>query len=135
MLTFNLKYFIIFLSLFWVEVLIAVFMHDAIIRPFFGDFLAVIVLYCFLKSFLKFRNLVLAFGSLCFAYFIEILQYFDFLAFSGLKKYKILAIVLGSSFSWGDILAYTLGILLIILFCCKPYAISDFFNFFLKHIA
>ncbi len=114
MLTFNKKAFTIFTALFLTEVMIAIYVHDAIIRPFIGDFLAVIALYFLLKSFLKFSNLSLAISSLLFAYFLEILQYFDFLTYSGLKNYKIIAIVLGTSFAWGDILAYTLGFLSLI---------------------
>ncbi|WP_435353862.1 DUF2809 domain-containing protein [Emticicia sp. SJ17W-69] len=115
MFTFNLKPFIIFLLLFLTEVMIAIFMHDAIIRPIFGDFLAVITLYYLLKSFLTFNNLSLILGSLCFAYLLEFLQYIDFLTFTGLKDYKIIAVVLGTSFSWGDIVAYTFGALFIML--------------------
>jgi sensor histidine kinase YesM len=113
MLTFNQKAFTIFIALFLTEVMIAMYVHDAIIRPFFGDFLAVIALYYLLKSFLKFSNLTLVLSSLLFAYFLEILQYFNFLAYSGLKNYKIIAIVLGTSFAWGDIVAYTLGALFV----------------------
>jgi hypothetical protein len=114
MLTFKQKPFIIFALLFLTEVMIAIFMHDAIIRPFFGDFLAVITLYYLLKSFLKLSNLTLVLSSLCFAYFLETLQYFDFLTYLGLKQHKIIAIVLGTSFGWGDILAYTSGALFVI---------------------
>jgi hypothetical protein len=89
-------------------------MHDAIIRPIFGDFLAVIDLYYCLKSFLKFSELTLILGSLFFAYLLEALQYVDFLTFTGLKNYKIITVVLGTSFSWGDIIAYTLGALFVI---------------------
>jgi Protein of unknown function (DUF2809) len=113
MLTFNQKSFIIFIVLFLTEVIIAMYVHDAFIRPFFGDFLAVIAVYYLSKSFLKFSNLTLALSSLLFAYFLEILQYFNFLTYSGLKQYKIIAIVLGTSFAWGDIVAYTLGILFV----------------------
>ena len=115
MITFNQKPFIIFVLLFLTEVIIAMYVHDAIIRPFFGDFLAVIAVYYLSKSFLKFSNLTLAVGSLCFDYLLEALQYVDFLTFTGLKHYKIIAIILGSTFHWGDIIAYTLGIAFVIL--------------------
>jgi Protein of unknown function (DUF2809) len=114
MLTFKPKSFLIFVALLSIEIAIAVFVHDTFIRPFFGDFLAVITLYFLLKSFLKLPILTLAFISIMVAYTIELVQYFNFLAFSGLKKHKIVAIVLGSSFDWKDILAYTLGILVLI---------------------
>ena len=115
MLTFKPKPFIIFALLFLTEVMIAMYVHDTIIRPFFGDFLAVIALYYLLKSLLKFSNLTLVLSSLLFAYFLEILQFFDFLNYSGLKQYKIIAIVLGTSFAWGDIVSYTLGALFVML--------------------
>ncbi|WP_394990237.1 DUF2809 domain-containing protein [Emticicia sp.] len=115
MITFNQKPFIIFVLLFLTEVIIAMYVHDAIICPFFGDFLAVIALYYLLKSLLKFSNLTLVLSSLLFAYFLEILQFFDFLNYSGLKQYKIIAIVLGTSFAWGDIVSYTLGALFVML--------------------
>ena len=86
--------FIVFILLFLTEVVIAMYVHDTIIRPFFGDFLAVIALYYLLKSCLKFSKLTLILGSLYFAYLLEALQYIDFLTFTGLKDYKIIAIVL-----------------------------------------
>jgi Protein of unknown function (DUF2809) len=116
MLTFNLKSFIIFVALFLIEVSIALFLHDAFIRPFFGDFLAVIGLYFLLKTFIKRSNFALATFSLLFAYLLEALQYVDFLSWAGLKHHKILAIVIGSSFDWGDIWAYTLGFVFILFF-------------------
>ncbi len=100
-----------FTALFIIESLIAIFVHDTIIRPFFGDFLAVIGLFFLLKSFLNLSDKVLILASLGFAYFLELLQYLDFLAWSGLKNYRLLAIIIGSSFDWGDILAYTFGAL------------------------
>ena len=126
MLTFKLKSFVIFLLLFLVEVGIALWVDDAIIRPFFGDFLAVIVLFFLLKTFLVISDLNLAFASLSFAYFLEFLQYCNFLKLFDLEKYKIIAIVLGSSFDWRDIFAYTLGIFAVFLFDKKTLGLSKF---------
>jgi len=53
--------------------------------------------------------------SLLIAYFIEVLQYFKFIEIMGLIKYKVLAILIGNSFSWLDILAYTFGFIFILL--------------------
>ena len=57
MFTFKFKPFIAFLLLFLVEVGIAIWIDDAIIRPFFGDFLAVIALFFLLKTFLVMSDL------------------------------------------------------------------------------
>ncbi len=116
MFTFKLKSFVIFLLLFLVEVGIALWVDDAIIRPFFGDFLAVIALFFLLKTFLNISDLNLAFVAVGIAYFLEFLQYCHFLKAAGLEKYKIIAIVLGSAFDWRDIFAYTLGIFAVFLF-------------------
>ncbi|MEQ8155985.1 MAG: hypothetical protein ABRQ25_14035 [Clostridiaceae bacterium] len=45
----RIEYGIVFLVLLCVEVLIAMFAHDSIIRPFVGDILVVIVIYCALR--------------------------------------------------------------------------------------
>jgi hypothetical protein len=124
MFTFKLKPFITFLMLFIVEVGIALWIDDAIIRPFFGDFLAVIALFFLLKTFLVISDLNLAFVSLSIAYFLEFLQYCNFLKFFGLEKYKIIAIILGSSFDWRDIFAYTLGIFAVFIFDKKTLGLS-----------
>jgi Protein of unknown function (DUF2809) len=116
MLTFNKKSFTIFIALFLTEVMIALYVHDALIRPFFGDFLAVIALFFLLKSFLNFSNSSLAFASLGFAYFLEFLQYCRFLNHLPFKPNKFLVILIGSTFDWQDVLAYTLGILALFIF-------------------
>ncbi len=114
--TFKPKPFIAFILLFLVEVGIALWVDDAIIRPFFGDFLAVIALFFLLKTFLNLSDLNLAFTAVGVAYFLEFLQYCNFLKAVGLEKYKIVAIVLGNSFDWKDVFAYTLGIFAVFLF-------------------
>jgi hypothetical protein len=108
------KYPIASVVLLTVEIFIAVFIHDQFIRPFFGDFLAVVFVYCGLRIFNQ-NILKTALLSLLIAYFIEILQYFKFIEITGLIKYKVLAILIGNSFSWLDILAYTLGFVFILL--------------------
>jgi hypothetical protein len=125
MLTFNIKPFLIFIALLLIEILIAMYVHDAYIRPFFGDFLAVIALYFLLKTFLKLQEITLALISVGFAYFLEFLQYCEILKITGLKKYKIIAIILGSSFDWRDIFAYTLGILAVFLFSKETLALDN----------
>lgn len=106
---FDLTSFLIFLLIFVVEVLIALFVNDSIIRPFGGDLLVVILLYYFVKSFIQVKSLTLCLAVLLFAYLIEIGQYFNLVEILGMQEHKIMRIVIGSSFSWGDIIAYTAG--------------------------
>jgi hypothetical protein len=97
--------------LFCVEVFIAAFLHDRIVRPYVGDLLAVVFLYCLVRSVATppVRPTVLA--VLLVAYGIEVLQYLHLLTYVGLQHSRLAALVLGNHFEWGDILAYTLGAL------------------------
>lgn len=113
---FHWQSFVAFLVLFLTEVCIALFVDDAIIRPYGGDFLVVIMIYCFLKSFIKTKVNYLLLFVLVFAYTIEIGQYFDMVHLLGLENNKLMRIVLGTSFSWGDMIAYTLGVMTCYLF-------------------
>lgn len=109
---FNLKAFALFLLIFLVEVLIALFIDDKIIRPYGGDLLVVIMIYYFIKSFIQTKPLYICLGTLLFAYAVEIAQYFELVKVLGVQDNRFLVIVLGSSFSWGDMLAYTIGVLI-----------------------
>lgn len=111
---FNKSYFIAAVSLLVTEILIALFVHDKIVRPYIGDFLVVIMLYCFVKSFSRASSLKVATGVLLFAYFIEFLQWLGISEKLGLDRFKPAHIVLGSYFEWADILMYTAGIAFVI---------------------
>lgn len=112
---FNLKYFIATVVLFLVEVFIGFYMHDAIIRPFVGDLLVVILIYCFVISFFRVNAMVAALGVLLFAYATEISQYYHLVYALGWGKSRFACIIMGTSFSWTDMLMYTLGIILVVL--------------------
>lgn len=103
------------LLLFITEVLIALFVHDQFIRPYFGDFLVVILIYCFVKSFLNTRVIPTAIGVLLFAYLVELLQYFRIVEVLGLQHSRAARIIIGSAFEWQDMLAYTMGVLVVVL--------------------
>lgn len=113
MLSFNYRYFLCFIGLFITEVLIAAFVHDNFIRPTFGDFLVVLLMYCFLRSFIQtnYRTLAIVVGLI--AYIVEITQYFHLIVLLGLHSSTAAQWILGTGFSWGDILAYTLGVIFI----------------------
>ena len=114
MFQFNRNYFIPTILLFLIESAIAFYLHDNFIRPYFGDFLVVILLYCFVKSFVNVSVWVAAGLVLLFSFAIEIAQYFNMFEKLGLQHYKVPKVVLGNSFAWMDLLAYILGILIVI---------------------
>lgn len=114
MFRFHKNYFLITLLLFVIELLIALFVHDNFIRPYFGDFLVVILIYCFLKSFLNLSVATTAIIVLLFAFLVESSQYLNLIALLGMQNSTIAKAILGNSFSWLDIACYTTGILFLI---------------------
>lgn len=110
MFRFNRNYFGVAALIFIVEVLIALFVHDNFIRPYIGDVLVVILIYCFLKSFLSLPELALAIFVLAFSFTIELLQYFQIVEKLDLEKSNIARTVIGTSFAWIDLIAYTIGV-------------------------
>lgn len=114
MFRFQKSYALVALFLFIAEVIIALFIRDRFIRPYGGDFLVVIFIYCFLKSFWNAPVLQLAAGVLVFSYLIEISQYLNLIDHLGLRHARLAILILGKSFQWFDLLAYTLGIGLVI---------------------
>lgn len=116
MLQFNKTYFLLTILLFATEVCIALFVHDQFIRPYFGDVLVVILIYCFVKTFLKVSVTKAAIAVLLFAFLIETLQYFLIVEKLNLQDNKLARTVIGTSFAWEDILAYIIGIVMVIVF-------------------
>ena len=114
-LKFQPKYFILTLLLLSIEICIAVFVHDNFIRPYIGDVLVVILIYCFIKSFFNLPTLTTAISVLLFSFLIETLQYFKVVNLLGLQNSKIARIIIGTSFAWQDIIAYIVGISIVIL--------------------
>ncbi|MXV15679.1 DUF2809 domain-containing protein [Hufsiella ginkgonis] len=114
-LTFNKRYFAIAVLLFLCEVYIAAFVNDTFIRPVFGDYLVVILVYCFIKSFFNMPVHVTALGTLLFSYLMEWFQYIHLNRVLGLENSKWAHLLMGSFFQWADIIAYTAGILTVVL--------------------
>jgi hypothetical protein len=115
MLTFNKKYFGLTILFFVIEVLIAVYVHDAIIRPYIGDVLVVILIYCFIKSFLKLPVLPVALFVLLFSFSAEFLQYLNIVEKLGLQNSKTARTVIGTSFALIDLVCYIAGIIIVLI--------------------
>jgi len=114
--SFDKTYFAVFVTLFLIEVAIAIFFKEGFIRHTVGDFLVVILLYCFFKSFLNTPKISTALVTLGIAYIVELLQLTDFLKHIGLENNKWAELVFGNSFSIQDLVAYSLGIVLTLCF-------------------
>lgn len=108
------RYFLLALLLLGLEIFIGACVHDRFIRPYAGDFLVPIFLYCLARSLVKLPAAPLVASVLLFAYLIEVSQYCHLASRLGLAHVRVARAVLGSAFSWLDMLAYTLGALLVL---------------------
>ena len=110
------------LLLFVVEVVIGRYVTDRFVRPYIGDMLVVILIYCFVRSFFQLPVRPLAMGILIFSFVVEFLQAFHLVEVLGLEKSSLARTVLGTWFSWYDLLAYCAGIALVLAF--EKYALK-----------
>lgn len=103
-------YFLIFLFLLGVEIAIATYLKTGFIRAYLGDLLVVILLYCLLMSILKPSVKTGLILTLAIAFAIELLQLINLTRFFPQEYKQLATLVLGSHFSWLDLLMYVLGI-------------------------
>jgi Protein of unknown function (DUF2809) len=115
MLTFNLRFFLLTILFFVTEVLIALYVKDNFVRPYVGDYLVVMLIYCAARTFIKASPVKMAIAVLLFAYLVEVLQYFRIVDRLGLSGNLVAKTVIGYGFEWLDMLAYTLGVITILL--------------------
>ncbi len=103
---------IAFAVLLLIEIGIARFVRDTFLRPYGGDVLVVILLYCLIRSFFPRRFPLLPVGLFVFATMVEVLQYFQFLERVGLGDYRFITVIGGTTFSVMDLVCYGVGCLL-----------------------
>ncbi len=111
---FHKVYFLLAVLLFITEVLIALYVHDAFIRPYFGDVLVVILLYCSIRAIFNSPPIATAISVFLFACLIELSQYFHLVALLGWGRSPMAATVLGTFFSVTDVLMYACGMATVI---------------------
>ncbi len=103
--------------MFLIEIFIATCVHDKIIRPYIGDVIVVILLYCLTKYIFNITTLKATIGVLVFSFFVEFLQYLNIVNWLGLSHNKLANIIIGNSFSWIDLVCYSVGITFVV--CIK----------------
>lgn len=105
----RLLYTFLFCGLFALEICIALFVHDAFIRPYVGDMLVTLLLCCLCRVVFPTKMRLLPLWVFLFAACVEIGQYFDLVALLGLADNRFLSILMGRTFSWIDLLCYAVG--------------------------
>lgn len=106
----NHKYLYLTVVLFIIELLIALYIRDQFVRPILGDALVVMLIFSFIRIFSKIHVNELAIYVLLFSFSIEIAQYFRLVSILGLEENKIATTILGATFDWIDLVAYTIGV-------------------------
>ncbi len=106
---FSLRYLAATLALLCVLVAIAVFVHDGFIRHFVGDVLVVVLMFTTTRTFLVVDHKKLVLALVGFSFLVEFGQYVHLVEMLGLERYRLARIVIGSTFDWMDLLAYTMG--------------------------
>lgn len=91
------------------EVLIGLYVRDGFVRPYLGDVLVVVLLYCLVRVALPTGVRLLPLYLFLLAAAVEIAQYLDILSLLGVGAGSPLRVVFGTSFSWADMLCYLAG--------------------------
>ncbi|MUT67415.1 DUF2809 domain-containing protein [Paenibacillus sp. NEAU-GSW1] len=113
MIRFNNKYMISFILLFLAELVIALFLHDSFIRPYIGDMLVVVLMYCFIKSIFSVHTKLLPFYIFVFSINIEICQWYEFVKLIHMETNVFIKTLFGSVFDIKDIYSYFAGCLIL----------------------
>ena len=94
-----------FAALLGIEVVIALFVHDSFVRPYLGDVLAVVTVYCGARIIFAVKPRFLSIWVTALAFAVELLQLTDLSERVG----SITAVILGSTFDIKDLLCYAVG--------------------------
>lgn len=91
-----------------IEFIIGIFVHDRFIRPFGGDIIVVVILYALVRSvFIKSTQPIAAYVFI-FAFAYEFTQKIPLVDLLGISS-RFMRALMGTSFSWIDILCYLAG--------------------------
>lgn len=104
------------LVLIFIEVMIAMFVHDSFIRPYAGDMLVVIVIYTFIRIWMPEGCRLLPLYVFIFAVLVEVLQYFNIVEVLGLAGSRFFRVLIGGTFDWKDIACYGAGCMVLVIY-------------------
>lgn len=102
-----------FVVLLCIEVCIALFVHDSFVRPYIGDVLVVVVVYCAARIVFPCRFWLMSAAVFLFAAVVELVQLTPLSSL--FPEGGFIATVLGSTFDLKDLLCYAVGSVLCLL--------------------
>lgn len=97
------------LLLLFIEIVIALYVHDDFIRPYVGDVLVVIVIYTFIRIIVPEKCRLLPLYIFIFAAGVELLQLANIVEILGVEDNRFFMILIGSVFDIKDIVCYAVG--------------------------
>lgn len=122
---FQKTYFLLFFVLLAVEVCIGAF-ASGFIRTFVGDVLVIALLYCFLSTYVRLDYRIVLLLVLLFAFGTECLQYYRLVDVLHIQN-KIARIIIGTTYDVHDLIAYTVGGILVFgVEFCRSRKVSSF---------
>ena len=107
----RLIYSAVFVLLLFAEIMLGLFVHDSFIRPYLGDTLAVMLLWATLRILIPRKAVWISWAVFGFALLVELSQIIPLADLLGIEN-RLLRIIMGTSFSAEDILAYFIGCIL-----------------------
>ena len=91
-----------------IEILIGLFVHDSFVRPYLGDTLVVILIWCVVRIVIPDKFVWLSGAVFLVAGIVEVSQIFPLCDVLGIEN-RLIRTLMGTSFAWGDIVAYLAG--------------------------
>ncbi len=98
-----------------IEIIIALFVRDSFIRPYMGDVLVIVLVYCFVRIFYCGKTTLLPFYVFIFAVFVELAQFFNVAGLLNLRKDSLVGTVIGTVFDFHDIICYLVGCIILFI--------------------
>jgi hypothetical protein len=105
----RITYLVAFLLILCTEIFIGAFVRDNFVRPYLGDVLVVVLIYCAVRVVFPKGVKLLPIYVFAFALIVEGLQLIRIVDLLGIPRDSIVAILIGTSFSFIDIICYALG--------------------------
>ncbi len=96
-----------FALLLGIEIIIALYVHDTFVRPYLGDVLAVMCLYCLARTAFPEKPAFMSAVVTALAFVVELLQLTELSELVG--KDTVPGVILGAVFDPGDLACYTIG--------------------------
>ncbi|RYD64138.1 MAG: DUF2809 domain-containing protein, partial [Sphingomonadales bacterium] len=94
------------LALFAIEVVIALYVRDRFVRPYLGDTLAALLVYCGLRAVTRLEVVPAALAAFAVAALVELGQLIGILDLLGWRDSALARTLLGTGFEWKDFVAY-----------------------------